>query len=133
VPVHPELLKIGFLDHVTEAKRRGDDRLFPELKPGGADNKVGFYFTKWWSRYRKDIKLYRLGLDFHAFRHTAVTTLQEAGVTGAMIGELVGHAGAGETARYTKPLRLRFLAEAIGKLDLEVDLARLGENRGTAA
>src|SRR3546814_15952878 len=35
VPIHRALIAAGFLDHVAELKRRGEDRLLPELERGG--------------------------------------------------------------------------------------------------
>ncbi|MGA8692533.1 MAG: hypothetical protein WB689_01575 [Xanthobacteraceae bacterium] len=68
VPLHAELLQLGFLDYVEKTAPKVEDRLFPQLRPGGPDNKLGFYFTKWWSQYRKDVGVYEKGLDYHSFR-----------------------------------------------------------------
>src|SRR5207302_10262123 len=38
-------------------------------------NKLGFYFTKWWSRYRRDVGVYEKGFDYHSFRHGVTTKL----------------------------------------------------------
>lgn len=41
VPLHPEMIRIGFLDYVANVTQTAKDQLFPELKPGGPDNKLG--------------------------------------------------------------------------------------------
>jgi len=38
-PIHPELIKLGFLEHVKEVKAAGGDHLFPDLKRSKADGK----------------------------------------------------------------------------------------------
>ena len=88
--------------------------MFPELRPGGPDRKLGFFFTKWWSRYRKDIGLYERGLDYHSFRGGVATKLAAAGVSLDLRNELLGHEGTSVDERvYQKGLPLDVLAVAI--------------------
>jgi len=46
VPLHPELIRLGFLDHVAGTTVHSADPVFPELRPGGRDAKLGFSFTR---------------------------------------------------------------------------------------
>lgn len=46
VPMHPELVRLGFLEYLEGLRDVGATRVFPNLMPGGPDNKLGFYFTK---------------------------------------------------------------------------------------
>jgi integrase len=117
VPLHPEVERLGFLQYVEATAERSDALVFPQLTPGGADNKYGHAFSKWWTRYRKDIGLYEKGLDYHSFRHGVTTKLTEAGVSPPIIDQLTGHAGTGVTQTvYTKDLSLSVLYEAICKV-----------------
>lgn len=117
VPLHPELLRLGFLDYVESAAPNGSDRVFPLLRPGGPDKKLGYYFTKWWTQYRKDIGLYEKGLDYHSLRASVATKLAEAGVGLEVRNELLGHEGKSiDEQNYQKGFSLKFLAEAIGKV-----------------
>jgi hypothetical protein len=75
VPVHPEIERLGFLGYVRETAPKPKDMIFPELKPGGPDAKIGYYFTKWWTNYRKAVGNYERGLDYHSFRHGVTTKL----------------------------------------------------------
>jgi integrase len=94
-----------------------DDRVFRKLRPGGADQKLGYYFTKWWSRYRKDIGVYEKRLEDHSFRASVTTKLAEAGVSLEVRNELLGHEGKSTDERnYQKGFSLKFLADAIGKV-----------------
>jgi hypothetical protein len=55
VPLHSELMRLGFLEYVAATAPTPRDRIFPGLRPGGADRKLGYYYTKDFSRYRKQI------------------------------------------------------------------------------
>ena len=117
VPLHPELLRIGFLDYVKTVAPNENDRVFPLLRPGGPDNKLGFFFTKWWSKYRKDVDVYEKGLDYHSFRASVATKLAQANVSLEVRNELLGHEGKSTDERnYQKGFPLKLLAEAIGKV-----------------
>jgi integrase len=118
VPIHPKVQAIGFLDYVRDIAPGPDDCIFPDLKPGGADGKLGHGFTKWWSEYRKKIGLYEKGLDYHSFRHGVTTKLYAADVSQAIIDELTGHEGLGTSqVVYKKAMPLALLYEAISKVE----------------
>lgn len=118
VPVHSTLLRLGLLDYTKGLKETGASLLFPNLKPGGADERLGHAFSKWFTRYRKDVGVYRKGLDFHSLRRTTTTMMQRAGVPIAAIDELTGHATPGETARYSHGLATSQLVGAIESIKL---------------
>jgi integrase len=123
VPLHPRVQGLGFLGYVEQTAPKPSDPVFPALKPGGPDKKLGFSFTKWWSTYRRDVGVYEKGLDYHSLRHGVTTKLYAAGVTEAIVDELTGHEGQGTSrTTYKKSLPLRVLLEAIAKVEWpEVD------------
>ncbi len=123
VPVHSQLIALGLLDYIGEQREAGAAMLFPNLRPGGADQRLGHAFSKWFARYRQDVGLYRKGLDFHSFRHTATTMMQRAGVAIAAIDELTGHATPGETARYSHGLTMGQLTSAIEAITFQLPLS----------
>lgn len=118
VPIHPAILQMGFLGYVEEAAPLPNNRVFPLLRHGGPDRKLGYYFTKWWTEYRKSIGAYERGLDYHSFRHGVTTKLYAALVPDAIIDELTGHEGQG-TSRvvYKKEMPLAVLRDAIAKVE----------------
>ena len=128
VPLHPEVLGLGFLDYVTTVAPNDSDPLFPDLEPGGADGKRGHSFTKWWTRYRKEVGLYEKGLDYHSFRHGVTTKLYDAGVPDVFVDELTGHEGQGTGRKhYLKDLSLPRLLEAISRVawtEVDVELIK---------
>lgn len=117
VPLHPELKRLDFLGYVEKTAPNPQDRIFPLLQPGGPDQKLGYFFTKWWSRYRKDIGVYEKGLDYHSFRAGVATKLAEANVSLEIRNELLGHEGSSIDERnYQKGFQLKLLAEAISRV-----------------
>ncbi|HEV2679348.1 MAG TPA: site-specific integrase [Rhodanobacter sp.] len=118
VPIHPTLLALGFLDYVQSIAPTPSDQLFPKLTPGGADGKRGHSFSKWWTRYRREIGVYEAGLDYHSFRHGVTTKLFAAEVAEVFVDELTGHEGKGTSrAVYTKEMPLRKLFDAICRVE----------------
>ncbi|MCC3303380.1 site-specific integrase [Sneathiella sp. HT1-7] len=119
VPVHPTIVKLGFLDYVDRIMTEPERSIFPALRPGGADTKYGFAFSKWFSRYRQEIGVFERGVDYHSFRHGFITQLLNKGVSKEIVEALVGH-DSGEsmtTSVYHKGFSLENLAEAIAKLE----------------
>ncbi len=76
VPVHPELLRLGFLEYVRWRAPNPGDPVFPDLLPQGRDGRRGPRFTSAFRYYRRRIGLYREGMDGHALRHNANTRLR---------------------------------------------------------
>jgi integrase len=110
LPLHTELLRLGFADYVAAIKEEGWDRLFPELygkinkereyvrwmKPGGPR----FYGTAW--RYIIDAAHAIAPLpqtsdgkhaDFHSQRTFHYSAMAGEGVSEALLARHVGHSG----------------------------------------
>lgn len=127
VPIHSELIRLGLLGYVERQRDAGQVRIFPNLHPGGADGRLGHGFTKWFTRYRRDVDVYEQGRDFHSFRHSATTFLHQGGVEDSTLDRLTGHTTPGQTSRYNKESYLAQLKAAIDKIDIEVDFKTLYE------
>jgi integrase len=130
VPIHKELIRIGFLKYVEVQRGAGQDRVFPNLGPGGADDRFGHGFTKWFTRYRRAVGIYKEGKDFHSFRHSATTFLGQGDVEDSIIDRLTGHTTPGETSRYNKESFVAQLKKAIDSINIDVDLSALYEEHG---
>lgn len=73
VPIHPDLLKMGFLDYVAKVKSEGHEQLFPELIATSKDRKVSDNWGDIWSEYvRHDLGITRVPQPFHGFRHAFI-------------------------------------------------------------
>jgi integrase len=125
VPVHDELIRLGLLIFADRQREAGENLLFSNLQPGGADNRLGHNYSKWFSRYRRDTGVYVPGRDFHSFRHSATTFMSRANVHHSVIDAVTGHVTAGETARYDKGLTVANLKAAIDTIEIGVDLTAL--------
>ena len=74
-------------------KRRmkaNEARIFPELKPGGLDNKYSASAVKAYGRYRRSCGVPD-GTDYHSFRRSVITVLERAKVGQVEIARYVGH------------------------------------------
>jgi len=140
VPVHPQLVQLGFLDFVSaQAKARGEKVwLFPQIAPGttGAAS-----FSKWFGRYIGARGITDAGKVFHSFRHNLIDAMRVAGVSAEVNTALVGHGDDSVHGNYgAKDVAVRFrhrLSEAVASvaypgLDLST-LANAGPRTGATA
>jgi len=128
VPIHPQLLALGFLEYVAEVRRKRHAKLFPDL--GIA--KTGYYsdtFSKWFRRFLAKAGASAGRTCFHSFRHNFRDALREARVDREIALALGGWAGdhgemGSESAEfYGRGYRASTLLEAISKVQYpELDL-----------
>ncbi|MEP6669411.1 MAG: site-specific integrase [Chthoniobacter sp.] len=82
IPIHPAIIRIGFLDYVAE--RRKDSarpRLFPDLPCGKSTGYFSDPFSKFFSRFVELAVGDECKATFHSFRHHFRDALREAGVS----------------------------------------------------
>ena len=70
VPIHENLLALGFMRLVNLRKQQGEPRLFPWVQRSGSKETFTENFSKTFTRFRKDHGLYAANRDFHSFRTT---------------------------------------------------------------
>jgi len=68
IPLHPVLVKLGFLEHVKRVRALEERRVFPELTRG-SDGYLSTNFSKWFGRYSDKQGVTDRRLLFHCFRH----------------------------------------------------------------
>lgn len=90
VVLHPQLLKLGFIEYVEELRRSGEEFLFPEIATS-AVGQVGASWSKWWRRYCNSIGLTDRTKVFHSFRHTFKTAARSAGIPEDVHDAITGH------------------------------------------
>lgn len=115
LPVHPEVLRMGFLAYVEERKDAGERMLFPE----GVMNSRGQVAAKLGERFSKSIKA--LGLEgrklgMHSFRHNFEDRLRSAELADRTALALARRTEAGSSRIYGDGLSSRQKAEAIAKV-----------------
>ena len=113
VPVHPELIRVGLLDHIMNI---GSGSIWPNLSPDKF-GRWGKKFGGWYSRFNRREITANAKRCFHSFRHTVANQLKQEGVNETVIAELIGHKNESiTTGRYGKSYNVKVLAEAIGFL-----------------
>lgn len=86
IPVHSELVRLGFLDYVHDIRKRGEERLWPALKLG---SRPGLAFSNWFSAFREKALLDVP--DFHSLRHTVRTKMGRAKIPSTTQDRVIGH------------------------------------------
>lgn len=92
VPIHPELVELGLLEHVQALRDAGKTRLFPRTKVGsvnGAGNFLSAAFGRYITGLNVTPKVGKVG--FHSLRKTAIQQMQASGVASEVRAQLVGH------------------------------------------
>jgi integrase len=127
VPIHPELKRIGFLDHVADIRARNvpKTRLFPELTVAStgyaSDN-----FSKWFAHFLDKVGIKDARKNFHSFRHTFRDALREAEIPQDRVRELGGWSSGSTEDDYGSGTRASTLAREIAKVRYDrVDLRTL--------
>ena len=122
VPIHSQLIALGFLEYYKRIKATGSKLIFPEWKP--TRGKASGNAEKWFISFLRDVGLRddTNGLKIvgmHAFRHTLSNVAKNAGVDES---DIVGHSG-GESAvakGYRGDLWLKNKKEIIEKITYDV-------------
>lgn len=92
IPIHSELIRLGFLDYVATVRESGSVTLWPALRL--REGKPSGYFSNWFSGYRKSLGL-GAKPDFHCFRHTVRPLMRRAGFSEATMDKITGHESGG--------------------------------------
>lgn len=118
VPIHSELIRLGFIEFHQRAKAKGQARLFPEAERNDAgmiaaafNKKFGLYLTKLGIKDGRGISLYSL-------RHGFADAMRRADYLDEQFGFLMGHSRFSMTNRYGQLPQgmLRTRAEMIEKV-----------------
>lgn len=124
VPVHPQLLELGFEDYVAARQRKGK-RLFPELT-GNPDGYGSDPFSKWFSRFLKNAGVKDDTLCFHSFRHNFRDAVRESGAPVDVQHALGGWTEGSVSERYGVGHSTKTLHKAIARVSYEgLNLDRL--------
>ncbi len=98
VPIHSQLVKLGFLKYVAERRRAGADAwLFPLIAPEHGSAKPQARraaWSKWWGGYlRGHVGILDTAKVFHSFRHSFKDALRKASPDEELRDALTGHRG----------------------------------------
>lgn len=117
LPMPPDLIDLGLLQHAESVRSTGADRLFPELE--AVRGKLGHAPSKWFGRYKTKQGITDTRKTFHSFRHTLIDDLRDAGVQDSLIKRFVGHEdGAVTFSIYGSRRPLTAMIEALRKISI---------------
>ena len=129
VPIHPNLVSLGFLDYVEARREAGDVRLFPEWKLPSDARKL--YSSATWVRTMNDtiipkITQRRPKPTLYSFRHTWKTRMVISHVPAQLQNRILGHADVGMDGRYMDHVEIADLYNAIKDVKYDgLDLSAL--------
>jgi len=117
LPLHPELIRLGFMNYVERRRMAGEDRLWAGEQPDSR-GKWGDGFSDWFQRLLQARGISGTKLGLHSFRHNFQDRLREAGLHGTALGqELAGRSRGGNTSNnYGSGFPTAMLAEAVAKI-----------------
>ena len=128
VPIHPKILRIGFLDYVVERRRDAlQPRLFPDLEIG-ANGYFSDPFSKWFGRFRKAALGKECKATFHSFRHHFRDAMRDAEISIEYVEAVCGWGNGrrSEEKRYGTGPSLQRLREQMEKVKYpSLDLSHL--------
>lgn len=89
VPIHSELVRLGFLRYVQTVRDSRSDSLWPALPL--REGKPSDYFGRWFKDHRNALGLTGTRPDFHCFRHTVRPLMRKAGHSEGTMDKVTGH------------------------------------------
>jgi integrase len=123
IPIHQQLIDLGFLNYVKSAQFRNQDRLFPDIRPS-KEGELMANWSKWFGRYRRSIGLTGKEPVFHGLRHNFKDYAKLSGISSDVSNALTGHVTGDVADSYgsitfpLKPLVIAIQRIDIPKFDL---------------
>ncbi|MHB1676775.1 MAG: DUF6538 domain-containing protein [Sulfuriferula sp.] len=91
IPLHPELVRVGFVRFIERLRKAGQARVFPQLTPD-SKGKYSAAWSKWWGRYaRQKIGITARRKVFHSMRHSFKDACREVGIAEELSDAITGH------------------------------------------
>lgn len=122
VPLHPELIRLGFLDYVEALRKAGHVLLFPELRAAAESTPMGDVFDDAWQEIRQAALPHakKEGKVFHSIRHWCNNAMKQGRVSVEIRRDIVGHSNGSDvnSGRYSDPASLLVMSEALSTLPL---------------
>jgi integrase len=116
IPIHDDLIKIGFLSYVKQRLVQGANiLLFPDLTRTSM-GKLSSSFSNWFSRYTEKVGIKNNNKSFHSFRDNFSDACENAGLSERIINRLMGHTLEGAKKHYGKGASIEVLNDAMKKV-----------------
>jgi integrase len=114
IPVHPELIRLGFLDYCKAMRAAGHERLFPLVQISDTNN-AGGALSSWFSKVKTSAG-WGSEHTFHSFRHGVETMLKRAKEPKSHIDRYTGHGAKDVADKSYTHLEPEDLVETVQKI-----------------
>ncbi len=103
MPIHSELIRLGFLEYCNRIKELGYERIFPDLHSGTSQSPAGDRLYDEFAPLLKGLDRGKKNLVIHSLRHGFASSLKHNLVDKEVRADLLGHGGESETdERYSE-------------------------------
>ncbi|WP_145111468.1 tyrosine-type recombinase/integrase [Cereibacter sediminicola] len=120
VPIHDDLIRLGFLGHVTALREKGETFLFPEwTRPDKVNDWLNNTFL------RRSLGITDKSKVFYSFRHTLATELARSGCPPDLSKMITGHPIQEVALTYIHAAPVVMMAEALNGVKFELPISRL--------
>ena len=132
IPLHKQIIALGFDDYLQHVIRLKQQQLFPALTPNkdlDYSRKVSRFFNESFKQ-RQGFMVYA-GIKkhtnqgtkvFHSFRHTFINQWKQQGLDANLIKQLVGHSSNDITYdRYGKAYDIKLASKELNKIDFGIN------------
>ena len=129
VPLHPQLVELGFLHYIAARKANGEPRVFPDWKLPADGRKL--YSSAPWVRNVNDKQIPTITTrhpkpTLYSFRHTWKTQMATSQVPAQYQNQVLGHAQQGMDDRYLGTMSIAHIYEAVSRVTFDgLDLKHL--------
>jgi integrase len=129
VPLHSELIRIGFLEYLRQCKAEGHVRVFEKVQ-GRRNIRSAKGWSRSWRTYMQNIGHRDPKKVFHSFRHTFKGACRDVGIHEEVHDALTGHRPFQAGRRYGRRIALGTLADAMERVRYPgLDLSHLYDAR----
>lgn len=127
VPIHQDLVELGFLKWYDGRRTLDDNLLFSDLRRYKS-KEFQNQFSKWFGRFRHTTKASGSQTTFHSFRHYFEDRMRDAELSIELNERLGGWKGERQQARYGGGFTILKLNNAMQKLKFEIEAIRALKN-----
>ena len=118
IPIHKELIELGFIDYLDFRKKdKKDPLLFSQMVLDKKSMKYSKSYSKKFRALLKAIEAKTDKTNFHSFRHNFIDQMREQKIPEDIWSSITGHSSSKVTAKYGSKRGIKTLKEAIDKVN----------------
>jgi integrase len=129
VPIHSDLIELGLIDLWEKKKADSNDkRLFEDAKVA-SDGTYSSTFSKWFSRYLKNMGIKTAKTSFHSLRHNMKDGFRNSGASDELAENFMGRSTGTTGEAYGSGYSVESLHDALHKIKFTTQVAVLKNQR----